>query len=106
MLPADQCLHSSYFQRVDGNPRLVMKEKLMILNCPAKASLQNETSRSYGMHISCVKLIIVTSRLLCAVKRCSRILEQTLTINTVQREKRNSYAGCSKEFLALHFKRR
>src|SRR5204863_6844825 len=58
MLPTDQRFHSGNRQRIYGNLRLVIKQKLFILNCSPQTRFESQTPRGELVHVSRVKLVV------------------------------------------------
>src|SRR6185436_7665909 len=91
-------------QRVDCQPRLVMEHKFLVVDGVAQAGLQGKLFGGGRVHVLHVKAITVASRFPRSRERTGSVFQQPSTFLAVVREKTDTDAGGSKQFLAVEIK--
>src|ERR1041385_7893260 len=100
MLPAYESFQTRDRERVDRHSRLIVKQKLFVLDGAAQIALELETFRGKLVHVGCEELVIRAARSFRFVQRGARVLQQRLAILAVEWKQADADARGRKQFIS------
>ncbi len=105
MLPAHQRLDTRNRERVNRNSRLIVNQKLLVLDRPPQITLERQPLRCQFVHVCRVELVIGATGSLRFVQRRACVLQQRLTVFTVKRKQAHTDARSRKKLVTGQIER-